>query len=198
VPVRGIGPVHPFMVWNLYLAAIPALLAIALFRRPQRIGVTWMLGLVAWVLFLPNAPYVLTDVVHMVDDLHASTNRTQSYQVLVTYALFFACGLASYVLSLKLFSRFLRRVTQPQVALATLIALHGLCIVAIYLGRFMRFNSWDAVFAPGAVLESVIGVPRPTTVVVLVAMFVVVGVSTCITAAAGSKALAQLRRIFLR
>jgi uncharacterized membrane protein len=196
--VRGFGPVHLFMLWNLYLAAIPALLAVALFRRPQRFGVTWMLGLVAWVLFLPNAPYVLTDVVHMVDDLRASPSRAHSYEVLATYALFFACGLASYVLSLKLFSRFLRRVTQPQVALATLIALHGLCVVAMYLGRFMRFNSWDAVFAPGAVLESVIGVPRPTTLVVLIAMFVVVGVSTCVTAAAGSKAISQLRRLFVR
>src|SRR5262245_60960601 len=137
------------MVWNLYLAAIPAVLALALFRRPQRIGVWWMLGVGAWVLFLPNAPYVLTDVVHMVDDLHASASRTQSYQVLVTYALFFACGITSYTVSLKLFSRFLRRVTQPQVALAALLALHGLCVVAMYLGRFMRFNSWDAVFAPG-------------------------------------------------
>ena len=93
--MRGFGPVHPFMVWNLYLAAIPALLAIALFRRPQRFGVTWMLGLVAWVLFLPNAPYVLTDVVHMVDDLQVSPSRTHSIEVLATYAVFFACGLAS-------------------------------------------------------------------------------------------------------
>jgi uncharacterized membrane protein len=116
--------------------------------------------------------------VHLVDDLAVSPNRTHSYEVVATYAVFFTCGLASYVLSLKLFSRFLRRVVQPQVALATLIALHGLCIVAMYLGRFMRFNSWDVVFAPGAILESVIGVPRPTTLVVLVTMFVVVGVST--------------------
>jgi uncharacterized membrane protein len=196
--VRGIGPVHPFMVWNLYLAAIPALLAIVLFRRPPRIGVTWLCGLVAWVLFLPNAPYVLTDVVHMVDDLHASPSRSYSFQVLAVYAMFFACGLASYVLSLKLFSRFLRRVVRPQVALATLIALHGLCIVAMYLGRFMRFNSWDMVFDPGAVLESVIGVPRPTTLFVLVTMFVVVGVGTFVTAVAGSKAISELRRLFLR
>ena len=93
------------MAWNLYLAVIPAMLALVLFRRPQRIGVTWALGLVAWVLFLPNAPYVLTDVVHMVDDLQVSSSRIHTCEVLVTYAVFFACGLASYVLSLKLFSR---------------------------------------------------------------------------------------------
>ena len=62
-----------------------------------------------------------------------------------------------------------------------MIAFAGLCVVAMYLGRFMRFNSWDVLFAPGAVLESVIGVPRPTTLVVLIAMFVVVGAGTCVT-----------------
>ncbi len=192
------GPVHPFMVWNLYLAAIPALLALVLFRRAQRFNVTWGLGFVAWLLFLPNAPYVLTDVVHMLDDLHASTSNRHSYEVLITYAVLFGCGLCSYVLSLQLFRRFLHRVAPPQVILPALLALHGLCVVAMYLGRFMRLNSWDAVFDPGAVLQSVLRVPRPTTVVVLAAMFLVVGVGACITAATAQKVFAKLRRLIVR
>jgi uncharacterized membrane protein len=195
--VNAFGPVHPFMVWNLYLAAIPALLALVLFRRPQRLSVSWGLGFVAWVLFLPNAPYVLTDVVHMFHDLHASTGR-RSYEVLLTYAVLFAGGLCSYVLSLQLFRGFLRRVAPPRTVLPALLALHGLCVVAMYLGRFMRFNSWDAVFDPGAVLASVVRVPRPTTVVVLAAMFVVVGLGAFVTAAASSKAISKLRRLFVR
>jgi len=196
--VHAFGPVHPFMVWNLYLAAIPALLALALFRRPQRFGVSWGLGFVAWVLFLPNAPYVLTDVVHMVDDLHASPSARRTAEVLVTYAILFAGGLCSYVLSLKLFRRFLDRVVQPRVVLPALLALHGLCVVAIYLGRFMRFNSWDAVLEPGTVLESVLHVPRPTTVVVLSVMFLVVGAGAFVTKTAFDKAIAQLRRLIVR
>jgi uncharacterized membrane protein len=196
--VRAFGPVHPFMVWNLYLAAIPALLALALFRRPQRFGVWWGLGFVAWVLFLPNAPYVLTDVVHMVGDLHASPSGRHTAEVLITYAILFAGGLCSYVLSLKLFRRFLDRVVQPRVVLPALLALHGLCVVAIYLGRFMRFNSWDAVLEPGTVLESVLHVPRPTTVVVLSVMFLVVGAGAFVTKTAFDKAIAQLRRLIVR
>jgi uncharacterized membrane protein len=196
--VRAFGPVHPFMVWNLYLAAIPALLALALFGRPQRFGVTWGLGFVAWVLFLPNAPYVLTDVVHMVGDLHASPSGRRTAEILITYAILFAGGLCSYVLSLKLFRRFLNRVVQPRVVFPTLLALHGLCVVAIYLGRFMRFNSWDAVLEPGTVLESVLHVPRPTTVVVLTVMFLVVGAGAFVTKTAFDKAIAQLRRLIVR
>ncbi len=196
--MQAFGPVHPFMVWNLYLAAIPALLALALFARPQRFGVTWGLGFVAWVLFLPNAPYVLTDVVHMFDDLHASPTGRRTAEILITYAILFAGGLCSYVLSLKLFRRFLDRVVQPRVVLPTLLALHGLCVVAIYLGRFMRFNSWDAVLEPGTVLESVLHVPRPTTVVVLSVMFLVVGAGAFVTKTAFDKAIAQLRRLIVR
>ncbi len=57
--------VHPFMVWNLYLAAIPAVVALLLFRRPASRSVAWFAGFGVWLLFLPNAPYVLTDVVHL-------------------------------------------------------------------------------------------------------------------------------------
>ena len=195
--MSSLGPVHPFMVWNLYLAAIPAVLALVLFRSP-RVTPVWGLGFVAWLLFLPNAPYVLTDVVHMVDDLRASTGGRDSYEILFTYAVLFGCGLCSYVLSLQLFRRFLHRVAPRRTTLPALLALHGLCMVAIYLGRFMRFNSWDAVSEPGAVLGSVLRVPHPTTVAVLVGMFVVVGVGACVTAAAGAKAYAQLRRVFVR
>ncbi|MDQ1384469.1 MAG: hypothetical protein QOG65_1848 [Actinomycetota bacterium] len=63
------GPVHGFMLWNLFLAAVPAVLALALFPTSARRGVAWWLGFGAWVLFLPNAPYLLTDVVHMVHDI---------------------------------------------------------------------------------------------------------------------------------
>ena len=49
--MSSLGPVHPFMVWNLYLAAIPAVLALVLFRSP-RVTPVWGLGFVAWVLWV--------------------------------------------------------------------------------------------------------------------------------------------------
>lgn len=182
------------MVWNLYLAAIPTVLAFVLFRRPARTGASWWLTFGAWLLFLPNAPYVLTDVVHMVDDLRAAPSHGRAYAVLVTYAWFAAAGLVSYVVSMQLFRRFLHRVAPPRVVLPVLLTVHGLCVVAMYLGRIVRLNSWDVVLAPRTVLASVLRVPHPFTVVLLVAMFVVVGAGAYATAAVGDKALAQLRR----
>ena len=50
------GTVQPFMLWNLYLAAFPLVLASALFRKPARVTPGWCAGLRAWLPFLPNYP----------------------------------------------------------------------------------------------------------------------------------------------
>jgi uncharacterized membrane protein len=183
------------MVWNVFLAAVPAALSLLLFRRRRSRSFAWWVGVGAWVLFLPNAPYVLTDVMHMVDDVRAAPSRLHAYEILAVYGAFFACGLSSYVISLQLFRRFMHHVGPSRIVAPIMLVLHGLCIVAMYLGRFLRLNSWDAVLAPRAVAASVLRVPRPSTVVLLGTMFVVVGVGAFVTAAVGEKLLAQLRRV---
>lgn len=185
------------MVWNLYLAAVPTVLALVLFRRPARLGVGWWMTFVVWLLFLPNAPYVLTDVVHMGADLRRARSDDHIYLVLATYAVFAAAGLASYVVSMQLFRRFLHRVAPRRAVAAILVTVHGLCVIAMYLGRVVRLNSWDVLVEPGRVLESVLRVPHPFTVVVLAWMFVIVGVSAYAMATIGDKAISELRRLKL-
>ncbi len=192
------GTVQPFMLWNLYLAAFPVVLASALFRKPERITAGWCAGFVAWLLFLPNSPYVLTDVVHMVDEMRTSTSNGHAYAILATYAVFFTCGLVSYVVSLQLFRRFLHRVSPPRLVLPILLVVHSVCVVAMYIGRFMRLNSWDVLLAPRTVLVAVARVPHPFTLVVLAVMFVVVGVGAFVAAALGDKMIAELRRLRAR
>jgi uncharacterized membrane protein len=188
------GPVHGFMIWNLFLAAIPAVLALALFTLPVRRGVVWWVGLGVWVLFLPNAPYLLTDVVHMVHDIQHAHSDTWAYAVIATYAALFGLGLASYALSLQLFRWYLHRSVRPRVVAPTIIFVHALCVIAMYLGRFIRLNSWDAVLAPQQVAGSVLRIPGPLTVAVLAVMFVVVGVGVFAMAAIGDKVVARARR----
>jgi uncharacterized membrane protein len=191
-----LGPIHGFMVWNLVLAAVPAVLAVALFprRRTAVGGPGWWFGLLAWVLFLPNAPYVLTDVVHMVDDVRRSRSDAHAYVLVAIYGAFFTCGLASYAFSLQRLRAFLHRAGVHRLVAPALIVLHGASVIAMYLGRFVRLNSWDAVLAPQRVLLSVLRVPRPFTVVVLVVMFFVVGVGTFAAAAVGDKVAVHARR----
>ncbi len=182
------------MIWNLLLAAIPAIFAVGLFTNATRRGVVWWLGLATWVLFLPNAPYLLTDIVHMVHDLRVAPSDARAYLVIATYCALFAFGLASYAFSLQLFRRFLHRTVRARLVAPAIVLVHGLCVLAMFLGRFVRLNSWDAVLAPQRVALSVLRVPRPFTVAVLAAMFVVVGVGAFATAAIGDKVLAHARR----
>jgi uncharacterized membrane protein len=190
--------VHPFMLWNLYLAAIPAVVALVLFRKPMRTGVAWFVGFSVWLLFLPNAPYVLTDVMHLRADLYASPSRMHTYGVLASYSVFFAAGLLSYVTSLHLFRRFLHGTVPRQLVLPALLIVHALSVVAVYIGRFMRLNSWDVLFAPRAVLDAVLRVPRPSSLAVFVVMFFVIGFGTFSMYAVGEKLLTQLRRLTSR
>jgi uncharacterized membrane protein len=167
----------------------------SVFTNPARRGVAWWLGFGAWVLFLPNAPYLLTDVVHMVHDIKHAPSDTWAYLVIVTYGALFACGLVSYALSLQLFRRFLHRAVRSPFVAPAIVLVHALCVLAMYLGRFIRLNSWDVLVAPREVVGSVMHVPRPTTVVVLALMFVVVGVGVFVTLAIADKVFARARRL---
>ena len=194
------GPVHGFMLWNLFLAAIPTVLAVVLFTatvpgRAVPARMIWWLGFGAWVLFLPNAPYLLMDVVHMIHDIQGTRSDAWAYVVMATYGVLFAFGLASYALSLQLFRWFLRRRVRGGLVAPTILFVHALCVAAMYLGRRIRINSWDVFTAPGQVAASFLHVPQPATVARLAVLFVVVGVGVFVTVAVGDKVAARVRRL---
>jgi uncharacterized membrane protein len=82
--------------------------------------------------------------------------------------------------------------------LPVLLAVHALSVVAVYIGRFMRLNSWDVVFAPHAVIDAVVRIPRPSSLAVFAVMFLVIGFGTFSTYAVGEKLLHQVRRLTTR
>ena len=136
----------PWMSWNLFLAFVPAVLAIVLFGPGRRRSALWWMGVAAFIAFLPNAPYVLTDVIHFVEDVR----RTESDVVVVfclipLYLTFMCAGLMAYVVSLVRLRSWMRRQGWGAWGLPVELGLHGLCAVGLYAGRFLRFNSWDLV-----------------------------------------------------
>jgi uncharacterized membrane protein len=151
--MRGLADhVHGFMVWNSILALVPLALAMLLFRadRPAKRTGLWWAGVVAFVAFLPNAPYVLTDVVHLIQDVRITHSPAQiTLLVLPAYAAFFFLGVESYTLCLR---RVRRALGNGLHAWAVEAGLHGVCALGIYLGRFARLNSWDIVRQPATVL----------------------------------------------
>jgi uncharacterized membrane protein len=130
---------------------------------------------VAFVLFLPNAPYLVTDVIHLrgLLDNHPGT-RTSVIVPAGALAALIAFGVVAYAASVALVDRELRR--SPGLARHRVLAravLHLLCAFGVVLGRLPRLNSWDVVARPDSLVDGVLAVLDPRVVPLVVALAVV-------------------------
>ncbi len=149
-----------WMGWNLFLAVIPLVLSVFLFRRLQ-IGnstvtvprtaiehrhqsLLWWLGVAIFVAFLPNAPYILTDIVHFVEWVQRGASIwTVTLIYIPLFFLFLTGGFEAYVMSLLNVGYYLKQRGLGRYIFAIELTLHALSAIGIYLGRFLRFNSWN-------------------------------------------------------
>jgi len=146
-----------WMTWNLFLAFIPLALSVWLFRSNQKRSLIWWAGLGVFVAFLPNAPYLLTDIIHLIQDIRAINSVWMITLILIPqYLLVILAGFEAYVLSIINLGYYLQRQGLGKYILAVELTLHGLSAVGIFLGRFLRFNSWDLITQPDALLTSVV------------------------------------------
>lgn len=167
-----------WMVWNLFLALVPLALSLWLFRVAKRRGVLWLAGVAAFVVFLPNAPYVLSDTIHLVDRLQAGPSWPTALLLLGGFGAFLLAGLEAYALCITNVRHYLRD-RSPWARAGVEVTLHGLSAVGVYLGRVHRFNSWDLLEDWREVLsEAVANLSRPWPVVLVGFTFVVTAV-TC-------------------
>jgi uncharacterized membrane protein len=145
---------HPWLVVNTVLAWIPVAMAVLLFTaaRDARRGVVWWSGAVVFLLFLPNAPYVVTDLVHLRSDVLAARGSVVT-SVLPVYAVFIASGFLAYYLSLLQVRRYLVHHGLRARVPAVVLGLHAVVAVGIFLGRWSRLNSWEPVVHPRDALE---------------------------------------------
>ena len=163
-----------WMAWNLTLALVPLLLAAALFRVGRRPTIVWWAGLVGFLVLLPNAPYVLTDVVHFVPDVQGADRLSVALAFIAQYGLFFLVGAESYVASVVLLTRWLEARGRAWATVPAELAIHSLCAVGVYLGRVERLNSWDVVLRPDRFLDSLADLGSPHAIALTTLTFVVV------------------------
>lgn len=169
-----------FMVWNTFLAVIPFVLSLWVFRGrgSQTRKLSWWIGSAMCLAFLPNAPYVLTDIIHLIHDIRQGHSVWTITLILVPqYMLFMAIGMEAYVGTLLNFGHYLKKAGRPNWILPSELIIHGLTALGIYLGRFLRFNSWDLVTRPGTVGLSIINqLTDKQPLLVMVITFVVIAV----------------------
>jgi uncharacterized membrane protein len=105
---------------------------------------------VLWLLFFPNAPYLLTDFIH----LHESLTTPLWYDALMLAA-FAWTGLALGFASLYVMQTIWQRAAGAVVSWLGVVGALALASFGVYLGRFLRFNSWDALVRPGQIADVV-------------------------------------------
>jgi len=164
---------YRFLLGNLFLAFIPLLLSSG-FRVADRLNLNWLIkvGVFSlWLLFLPNAPYILTDILHL-----PRANQAPAWYDL---ALLLSCsgtGVLMGYLSLidvqTIVARRYSRVVGWMFAITALV-LSGF---AIYLGRFLRWNSWDVITTPTLMLNLAESLLHPTSQVPLLSVSCIFGI----------------------
>jgi uncharacterized membrane protein len=138
-------PSHVFLVWNLVLAWIPFALALLVYDRYRRGSSLLPLAPLAfgWLVFFPNAPYLITDLVH----LSPYTDVPQWFDVF-TFAAFAWTGMLLGFASLYLLQSVVKELLGALASWVFVVAALGLGSFGVYLGRVHRLNSWQVFSDP--------------------------------------------------
>ena len=151
-----------YIPWNLFLLIIPFFLffsIVAYWKRTsgQRLFDKIVLAIMAifWLLFLPNAAYVIVDVRHLngfcpVSQLNNCVDGSWMIMLFFTYAFL---GWAALVYNIKLMRDFLAMIIGKFKADIFEIIIIPLISLGVLLGLIQRWNSWDIFTAPGAVIS---------------------------------------------
>ncbi|CAG1004579.1 hypothetical protein ANAEL_03248 [Anaerolineales bacterium] len=138
---------YAFLVWNIFLAWIPLGLAYtaSVFAWKRKfLLLTVPLVFILWMLFFPNAPYILTDLQHLG---HPKPEIPLWFDMLLLIW-FSWTGLLLGVVSMFLMQDIVRRQFGRLAGWVFVFATGVLCSLGIYIGRFLRWNSWDMLFNP--------------------------------------------------
>ena len=166
---------YRFLVWNLILAWVPLAFAIAAYSRARgSIDLLVAVLLVPWLIFFPNAPYLLTDFIHLGE---GPAPLWYDARILSAFAW---TGLLLGFGSLYLVQMIIRSAFGETISWLGVAAALGLASVGVYVGRFIRLNSWDAIVHPvrvaDVVREQLSAVPGRTGEAVLALLaFLLVG-----------------------
>lgn len=133
-----------FLGWNLFLAWLPLFMALYIRLLPfKKGGVRFYVLLGFWLLFFPNAPYIITDLIH----LNERYNPARWYDILLLFSSALN-GLLLGFYSLFLVHNKIRTQLSELVSWCIVILFALLSAYGIYLGRALRWNSWDLFVQP--------------------------------------------------
>lgn len=132
-----------FLNWNLVLAIVPWAISHYALQTNNGSKFKLILLIVCWVLFFPNAPYILTDLFH----LHKSGDMPLWFDLILILS-FAICGLMFGIVSLLNIEQLAATYFDKRVVSSMVVVLLFAAAFGVYLGRYMRWNSWDLLLSP--------------------------------------------------
>ncbi len=161
---------YAFLIWNLFLAWVPYGIAVTAQRMCHRQGGSrkvslWLLGGI-WLFFYPNAPYIITDFIHLsvkpyfAVELYQGAVMNENFIIwydFIMIALFSWLGFLLGFVSLYTMQQLIAMQYNRLWSWGLVTGVSFLSGFGIYLGRFIRWNSWDILFNPLSLLRSVLG-----------------------------------------
>ncbi|CAG5069626.1 hypothetical protein DYBT9623_02362 [Dyadobacter sp. CECT 9623] len=143
-----------FLAWNLFLAWVPLIFIKAVWEMERRQNAPfWLLiiCLFVWLLFFPNAPYIITDLKH----LRGIADNMIWYDSLMIFT-FSVAGFLTGLYSIRIVHRIVTKRWNEQLAWAWILFAMILSGFGVYLGRYGRWNSWDILTQPGSLLRGIL------------------------------------------
>lgn len=168
-----------FLLWNLFLAWIPYLLSLwmaSFYRRFPRLVLLLLLPGALWLVFFPNAPYLVTDLLHFEERWPVPL-----WYDIGLFATFAWTGVFLGVHSLRAVQLIVKGAAGRIVGWLMAFTTIGLGGLGIYIGRFLGWNSWDLFLdAPGVMTDTLhqfrhpISHPQPFAVALMFASFLLI------------------------
>ncbi|XZF12637.1 DUF1361 domain-containing protein [Chitinophagaceae bacterium MMS25-I14] len=132
---------YTFLVWNQFLAILPLYFSVKLATSKTQAGTfTWA---VLWLLFFPNALYLVTDLIH----LHPHTSPPMWLDLIILFSAALNGIIAGFISVHNVEKRLSSSFSKPFVR-AIIFCIMLLAGFGVYLGRFQRWNSWDVIARP--------------------------------------------------
>jgi len=141
-----------FLPWNLFLAFVPYWITGRMLRDISLIENKWKFYslLALWLLFIPNAFYIITDLFH----LSHIGSAPKWYDLLLIFS-FAWNGLLCGIISLRRVEIMVLVQGAKRISLFVVFLVMWLCAFGIYIGRFLRFNSWDVLTNPFSLMAEI-------------------------------------------
>lgn len=144
---------YRFLIWNLFLAIVPYTITTYLVSLKKINLLKLSVYFIIWLLFLPNAPYIITDLLHL-----KTSGSTMLWLDVLMISFFAINGLLLFYLSLSDFKTLLKQHFNSTISYVIIFAVFFLTSFGMYLGRFLRYNSWEILSNPKHLFNDVINI----------------------------------------